>query len=155
MTPEQHVIFAADIRANTDAAVVSALAARNDSAIADWYNQVSTTKAWKTSVSREELFDNMNLTSYDGLSAGKRDAWRILLDFAPIDPTRDKVRAAIVDVWPTADETVMLNACAEYALKVEVLFGGTSATSGTVTAIKRNYVGATQAAEVSHVLNNY
>lgn len=155
MTPNQHVVFAAHIRANTDAVVVAALANRNDQAIADWYNQSTSTKAWRDVVEKQELFDAMNLATFDSVSAGKRDAWKIMLDMAPLNFTKASNRKGVVDIFATADATAMLNACTENALQVELVFGGDSKTSGGVTAIKRNYIGATEAGEVSHVLNNY
>lgn len=155
MTPEQHVVFAAHIRANTDAGVVAALAVRDDQAISDWYNQPSSTKAWSQSVQKQELFNAMNLATFDSVVAGKRDAWKIMLDMAPLDFTKASNRKGVVDIFVTADATKILTACTENALQVELVFGGESKTSGSVTALNRNYIGATEAGEVLHVLNNY
>jgi len=155
MEQAEHVIFAAHIRANTNATVVAALVVRDDQAIADWYNQASSTKAWRPIVEKQDLFDAMNLATFDSVAAGKRDAWKIMLDMAPLDFTKASNRKGVVDIFATADATNMLTACTENALQVELVFGGNSKTSGSVTAIKRNYIGATEAAEVSHVLNNY
>lgn len=155
MTPEQHVVFAAHIRANTDAGVVAALAVRDDQAISDWYNQSSSTKAWRQSVQKQELFNAMNLATFDSVVAGKRDAWKIMLDMAPLDFTKASNRKGVVDIFATADATKILTACTENALQVELVFGGESKTSGSVTALNRNYIGATEAGEVLHVLNNY
>ena len=155
MTPEQHAVFAAHIRANTNALVVAALAVRDDQAIADWYNQTTSTKAWRPIVQKQELFDAMNLTTFDSVIAGKRDAWKIMLELAPLDFTKASNRKGVVDIFAAADATSLLTACTENALQVELVFGGDNKTSGSVTAIKRNYIGATEAGEVSHVLNNY
>ena len=153
MTTEQMQTLAAHIRANTDPVIVAALAGRNDNAITDWYNTATTTKGWQTSVGREVLFGSLNLTTYDGLTAGKRDSFRLIFDSAPVDFTNDKIRAAIVDIFGAVDEAVMLSAGTVFINRVEEVFGGASATSGTVTAIKRNFVGTVSLNEVSVALN--
>lgn len=55
MTDAQLQALAAAIRADTDTAVVSALAVRNDTAIAQNYAQDSATWVWRTSVSQDEI----------------------------------------------------------------------------------------------------
>lgn len=155
MTPSQLQTLAAHIRANADAEVVAALAVRNDVALAQWYNQPSTSLAWCHNVQRQELFGALNLTTYDGLTAGKRDSFRLIFDSAPVDFTNDKIRAGIVDIFALADENAMLWAGTCYATRGELVFGGTSATSSSVTAIKRSFTGEISLDDVSNALNGY
>ncbi len=54
LTPEQQATLAADICASTDPDVVAALAARNDSLLAEIYNGPSTFVVWSSSVPPEE-----------------------------------------------------------------------------------------------------
>ena len=155
MTPVQLSTLAAHIRANANPDVVSARNVRDDGALAAWYNSPSVTKAWSVGVERPTLFGALNLTNYDGLSAGKRDAFRLIFDSCPVDFSNDKIRAGIVDIFSVVDEAVILNAATELALNIETVFGGASATSGTVTAIKRIVVGAVHSVDISEALNRY
>jgi hypothetical protein len=156
LTNVQLQTLAAHIRANTDPAVVSALAVRNDVAIAAWYNQKSTTDAWRIAVSRNDLFEQMPIATYDGLSAGKRQAWQVMLDCAPVDFSLANMRKGVLDMWAATDANAILaTACVEKTLNGEVVFGGESKTSGTVTAIKRNYIGIISLNDVSNALNAY
>jgi hypothetical protein len=152
MTPEQSAILLAHIRSNP--AVASFLTARNDTAIADWYNTPSTTKAWRADFTKEELFSVLNLTSYDGLTAGKRDSFRLIFDNAPVNFCNDRIRAGVVDIFSATDEAAMLNAATEFASNLEMVFGGAVATSAAITAIKRNFVGDVTSWDISVLLNN-
>lgn len=157
LTEVQQQTLAAHIRTNTDPAVAAALAVRNDMALADWYNQPATPaqSAWRIAVTDRELFEAMTQTIYDGLSAGKRDSWALFLQFAPADMSRPALRAAVLDVWPATPANVILNASIEPLRRVEAIFGGTPTTSGTVTAVRRNYVGPIHYNDVSDALNRY
>lgn len=155
MTNDQMVTFAAHIRSNTDAAVVAALSERRDDVVAAWYNDYSITLAWRTDVPKQDLFEAMNLATFDTVSAGKRDAWGIVLDAAPIDATRNKLRKGILDIFSSKDATTMLTACTEYVRQFELVFGGAERTTGEVTAVVRNLIGSVSVNEVSKVLNEF
>lgn len=158
MTDAQKTTFAAHIRANTDPVVVAALAVRNDGVIADWYNQPTATDAWRVAVSGNDMFEATPITNFDGLTAGKRDAWRLMVDQSQIMPlsfARAKTRNAVVDIWNPAQYGPILQGAREKALQVEMIFGGANETTGAVTALTRNYVGAVSTNEVSVILNQF
>lgn len=153
-TTNQLTTLATHIKANTDPAVVAALAARNDGVIAEIYNGEGTTVVWKTSVSNYDLFENTDVAKFDNLTAGKRDAWRLLLDFAPANFSRGKTRKAVQDVWGNTDSVSILQAGTRTALKIEEVFGGNVVTTNTVSATKLNYEGAVSTYDISVALNN-
>ncbi|MFO1404655.1 MAG: hypothetical protein U1E96_08740 [Azonexus sp.] len=154
MTAVQRVTFAAAVAAETDAGLVACRSVRNDVCIQAFYNTATTTKAWRESMPAKDVFEAMNITNFDAVTAGKRDAWRLLLDFAPLDFSRSKIRKAVSDVWAVAaDRDALLNAATENASRFELVFGGTSATEGSVTALKRSVLGPVSLDEVSMSLN--
>lgn len=153
LTPANRAVFLAAINAETNPGLVTCRQARDDGCIAAWYNVATATKAWREQVSGKEVFEAMNLTNYDGLTAGKRDAWSLMIGFAPLDFTRNKIRAAVNDIWSATDRDVILNAATEFASRFEMLFGGNSATTGGVTAIKRALSHVLTINDVSATLN--
>lgn len=153
MTPEQETIISAAIRAATAPAVVTALAIRDDVTITAWLNDVSSQDAWVTNATGNALFENTNITKFDNLTAGKRDAWRLMLDFAPIDFARVKFRNVVVDVWGATDSVVVLQACTRKATRAENFLGGVSETTNTVTALDLSWAGSLSVNEVSRALN--
>lgn len=156
LSSAQRVTFAAAVNAETNAGLVACRTIRDDTCIQAFYNASTSNKAWRESVTAKEVFEAMNLPNFDGLSAGKRDAMRTMLDFAPLDFSRQKVRKAISDIWTTAtDRDAILNAATENASRFEMIFAGASATEGTVTAVKRNVLGPVSINDVSNSLNGY
>ena len=155
MTETQKQALAAALRAETDAGVVAALAIRNDVALAEWCNAASTADAWRPAMTGKLLFEASNIGKFDNLTAGKRDAWRMMLDFQPLDFARNKLRKAVVDTWGTTDSVAVLQACTRKATHAENYFGGTSATENTVTALKLNWTGTTSYSEIGEILNRY
>ncbi len=161
LTTAQKQTLAAHIRANLDPIVVAALAARNDVAITAYYNAPGATLAWRVAAPRELLFEETPIAQFDTLSAGKRDAWSLVLGMANVNATRNKVRKGIVDIWGnTATTTAILtDACTEFARLIETVLGGATVTEvvlspGTdVTALRRNFVGQALLADVSDALN--
>lgn len=138
MTPEltsaQLTALAAAI--NAEPAVATFLAAGDDGNIAAFYNGAhATIRAWRGDVSSADLFNAMNLTQFDAITAGKRDAWRMMVDLAPVDMRRAKMRAAVSDVWSNAGtRDGILTDCTRAATRAEALFGGTDRVEGGVTA---------------------
>jgi hypothetical protein len=90
---------------------------------------------------RSTLFEATDVTKFDGLTAGKRDAWRLLMDNTPIDMGRNANRKAVQDIWGNTDSVAVLQALREKATRAQVLFGGTSKTTNTVTALDRAFTG--------------
>jgi hypothetical protein len=154
LTSAQMTTIRAAIFASTDQAVIDARAGatRHDAFIETWLNGDSAQDAWMTSVDKKALFEAMDVSKFDTVAAGKRDAWRLLLDFAPIDFTRNKSRKAVEDVWG-ADATAILTAVVRKATRAEQALGGTDATSSTVTAWKLNWFGMVSRSEVGTILN--
>lgn len=153
LTTAQETALAAHIRANQDAAVVAALAIRNDVELARLYNLASATDAWISRMVGADLFEASDVTKFDGLTAGKRDAWRMMLDFAPIDFTRQKNRKAAQDVWGNQDSVAVLQSCTRKATVAEAALGGASATTNTVSAQKLRFEGTLSTDDVSYALN--
>lgn len=153
LTAAQMTTLAAAIRADTDQAVIDALDIRNDVLLAELYNALTATAAWVSNMLGSELFELTDVAKFDNLNAGQRDAWRLMLDFAPVDFTRQKVRKATQDVWGNTDSIPVLEGCRRLATKAELALGGSSATTNTVTALKLNWEGLLTANDVSYSLN--
>lgn len=153
LTETQETTLAVALKAETNPTVVAALAIRNDVALAEWCNALSTTDAWNDAMTSGLLFEASDITKFDGLTAGKRDAWRMMLDFAPIDMSRQKNRKAAQDVWGSTDSVAVLQACTRKATNAEKYLGGTSTTTNTVAALRLNWTGTLSHGDVSHALN--
>jgi hypothetical protein len=115
------------------------------------------TLAWKPSVPAADSDDAPDMSTFDALTAGKRDSWALFLGQTTRDFTRNKVRKWITDVWGNATaasnaESVLL-AGTENAKRVEVVLGGTTRTTGTVSALARNYVGDVSLPEIAAMFN--
>lgn len=155
LTDTQKQTLAAALRAETNQTAIEALAIRNDVALAEWCNAASAVDAWQPAMTNSMLFEATVVAKFDGLTAGKRDAWRLMLDFAPVDFTRNKMRKAVTDTWGNTDSVAVLQACVRKATNAERYFGGTSATENTVTAWKLNWSGSISLDDVSNSLNAY
>lgn len=152
LTDAQMTTLATHIRASTDPAVVAALAIRNDVLLAELYNAATATDAWRSTMAAADLFDATDVTKFDGLSAGKREAWRLMLDFAPVDMSKVKTRKAAQDVWGNTDSIPVLEACRRKATQAEVALGGESKTTNTVTALKLEWEGTLSYTDVGVAL---
>lgn len=157
LTDAQQQTLAAHIRANTDPAVVSALAQRNDVALADRYNAPSSFIIWRTSVYPQEYREAVVWTSVDGLTAGKARIWDWITAgmTLPIDASKTNVRQGIADAWGGSSATgVALTALAKRpASRAENLFTtgtGTTANPGLLT-----WEGPLHYNDVSDALNRY
>lgn len=155
LTDNQLQTLAAGIRAETNQACVDALAIRNDVAMSEWVNGASAQDAWNPAMTGKLLFEASNIGKFDNLTAGKRDAWRMMLEFAPIDFARNKMRKAVTDTWGATDSIAVLQACTRKATNGEKYLGGTEATENTVTAWKLNVSGNIAMNEISTALNRY
>lgn len=153
LTSAQQTALANGLKAETNAQVVAALAIRNDVFLAQWCNTAGTSDAWNPEMGESDLFQAMDITKFDNLTAGKRDAWRLMLDFTPLDCARNANRKAILDIWGSTDSVTVLNACVRKATNAEKYIGGTSATTNTVTALKLNWYGEMDFMTVAQALN--
>lgn len=156
LTDAQLQTLAAAIRAETDQACVDALAIRNDVAMEQWINANSAQSAWNPAMTGVNLFEATDVTKFDNIvSAGKREAWRLMLDFAPINFGRNKFRKAVTDVWGTTDSKPVLTECTRPATNGEKYLGGTTATENTISAWKLNFSGNISIGEISNALNRF
>ncbi len=155
LTESQYQILSTQIRADADAGVIAALAQRNDTGLVVLLNTASAVDAWVPSMVKRDLFEATDITKFDSLTAGKRDAWKLLLDNTPIDMTRQKNRKAVEDTWGNVDSVTVLQACTRKATRGENYFGSASATTNTVTAVKLNLPGNLTLNDVSYALNKY
>ena len=153
LTSAQLATLKAAINAETNATLIGYRTNGQTTMIAEWYNAASNTDAWSSNVSQSVLFDATDIAKFDNISAGKRDAWRILMDFAPCDFTRAKVRKGVQDIWGDADSVVVLQAGLRKATKAEVALGGTSVTTNTVTGLKLSWEGMLSGDDVASALS--
>jgi len=155
LTNTQIQTLATALRTETNPTVVAAMEIRNDVGLAEWCNAASVVDVWQPVMSNRLLFEAGDVTKFDGLSAGKRDSWKLLLEFAPIDFARNKMRKAVTDIWGNTDSVAVLQACTRKATNAENYLGGNSATENTVTALKLKWTGTTSYSEIGEILNRY
>lgn len=160
LTEAQMQTLAAALRASSDPVVVNALAIRNDTALTLWCNTdaASNTLAWREAMPPHESDAAPDYSAFDSLAAGKRDSWGLFLAY-PRDYTRLKTRKWVTDVWGPStagsNAEAILQAATEKASNDEMIYGGTSATTGTVSAIRRVWSGDVTLDELSNSLNRY
>jgi hypothetical protein len=162
MNDAQKQALAAGIRASADSTVVAALAIGNRAAITVWCNQSAPgpIKAWNESMAAQDSDEATNWVAFDTLSAGKRDSWNQAFMRFPRDFSRAKVRKWVTDVWGNAtggsDAEAILQAALVNMTNAQVIIGlGTDATTGTVTAKKRDFSALVTEDEVSNALNRF
>ncbi len=154
LTDAQKATLKAAILAETDATLAQCRANGQTTMIADWYNQLTDTNAWMSAVDARTLYEAMDITKFDNLTtAGKRDAWRLMLEFAPADMTRSKQRKVIQDIWGNTDSVAILEALRRKATKAEVVLGGNTVTANTVSALKLNWEGSLSGDDVASAMS--
>lgn len=158
LTNGQRATLKAALIAETNAGVVAAMAARDDTALVAWCNGDTAVDAWHDSMGAQLLFeDATDVTKFDGLTAGKRAAWDLMLRFAPIDFGKNKNRKAAQDVWGNTDSVAVLQACRRKATRAEVYItpniAGNQVTTNTVMALKLGWTGQASLNELSDALN--
>lgn len=129
-----------------DSTANAARTAGNTVALRAWLDgaKTPTTLVWRADVQPQESDEAATYTSYDTLGTGKRDSWALFLRY-PRDFGRNKVRNWVVDVWGAAtagsvSESV-LQAGTKPGSNLQVLLGGNTKTTGTVTALDATYKG--------------
>ena len=150
LTTAQRSTLLAAIKADATAGPIRA--AGNVPGLLAWCNAAKSPAvlAWAVAVQPQTSDEAATYTAYDSIVAGKRDSWALFLGF-PRDFSRNKVRAWIVDVWGSATAgsiaESILNAGTENASNAQVVLGGTSKTTGTVTATDRTFPGLVEYGE--------
>lgn len=136
LTDEQLQTLANHIRANTDQAVVDALAIRNDTEVARLYNLDSGSDVWKPSVSPEEYRANIVWAEVDQLTAGAARIWEWITAnmTLPIDASDPNIRQGLADVFGqnTASRTQLLAVSKRKASIYEDIF---ATGTGTKTLV--------------------
>jgi hypothetical protein len=155
LTSAQTATLAADIAARPE--LQPFVQSGQDNKITEFYNGIASpvTMGWLRAASARQIFDATNINLYDGVAAGKRDAWRMLMDFEPCDFGLQNKRNVVQDVWSAQNQTqrdAILTKLTESLRYIEVLLGGTNDTTGGVTALRRNYVGTITDADVAKAL---
>lgn len=118
----------------------------NDIALASWFNEATTTLAWKTNMSWVAFFEAMDGTEYQSRTNGERDYIRELRESGLIDFSRNKFRTALQNAFngagarTVACRTSIWNAATEFATRAETILGGNLASEDTVSAIRRSCV---------------
>lgn len=159
LTSQQITALRTAIHAETDPSVVQWRnpATRDDGSLRTWLNQPSATLAWGENVASKALDEGADYSTFDSIAAGKRDAWAIFLQYGPRDMSKNKNRKVVTDVWGNATggstAEAILQAATLLATHAEAYLGGNSGSTGTVTAIKRNWVGVVTLDEVAAILN--
>jgi hypothetical protein len=126
--------------------------------VLQWLNAARTpaTPAWLTAAPVSAVEEAPSYTTYDSLAQGKRDSWLLFLN-NPRDFTKAKVRNWVVDVWGAATggsnaEAVLLAGTAN-ASNVQHAIGGTSRSTGAVTAIDLTFPGAASQDDANYIAN--
>lgn len=158
LTTAQETAIVDALKLETAPNVVTALANRDDVFLTNWLNGNATaTNAWRKDVTSRDLFEAMDVTKFDALTAGKRDAWRLMLDFQPIDFTRSKNRRAVTDVWGATDGAPILTDCTRRTSRVELYLTAdipaNQSTTGGVVGLNLTWHGPITLNELSMALN--
>lgn len=160
-TPEELALLKAAVLANQ-----TALAARDAGDVATllaWLNAPTATSAWKVTVLASELFGSLTINTYDSITAGKRDAFNLLLQYGPVNASKQAIRNGLADIFnvvgaytDSGQLAKMLNgACVEFASNAQVALGYTTpAPVGGVTAIKRVFSGSCDESTANWLINN-
>lgn len=117
-----------------------------DGCVANWLNSESTFVVWRTSVTKQEIYQtpDWDWTRVDNLTTGEARIWTEMFDNTnhSFNPSFAKVRAGIEEAWKgtAQDETLKANSiypkCKRNATNAEKVFStgtGTTLSPGTLT----------------------
>jgi hypothetical protein len=153
LTNSQLVTLRTAVIATPDAN--ACLVAGNVTCLQTWANTATATLGWLTAAPVATVDEAPSYTTYDALAAGKRDSWVRFLA-APRNFSKAKVRSWVVDVWGNATASsnaeAILLAGTEAATNAQVAVGGSSKTTGTVSALDRNYWGIVTTNEATRLI---
>lgn len=152
LTPAQLPALKAAILAETDPAFVEFRDNGDNGQMAAWYNQPGTTDAWMFAADKRVLFEATNITKFDGLTAGKRDAWTLMVNNTPIDFGRNAMRKAVEDVWGN-DAASVLTPLREKATRGQSLYGGNVKVSSTISGLDRAFTGQISSGDITDARN--
>ena len=136
--------------------------------LTDWLNAPSAVLAWKPLVAYQDMVENLNYATFDSVTAGKRDAFKIMLDAAKSGQldgaTTAKPRKGIADIFAvvggytdSAQAPGMLNgAFVEFATNAQAAIGYAQqpAAVAGVTAQKRKFTGQCAEDTANWLINN-
>lgn len=133
MTNAQLLTLKAAILA--DPALTAHVTIGNHTAIADYMNSDASPDwiVWRTSLSRAQIYDAMNWTTFIARTQGERDAFNAILVDGALNPSLPNIRQAFTDIFSGGTGATLraaLTAAAQRkATRTEKLF-----TTGTGTA---------------------
>lgn len=134
LTLAQIQILKIAILADVDPVIVAYRTQGAPYALAEYLNGPSTLDAWCQDCTAKNLFTASDITVFDNLTAGKRNAWDLLLRYSPLDFNKARNRTAVVDIWGPTSSTAILQGVVRKAFRGEAYFGGTLATTNGITA---------------------
>jgi hypothetical protein len=146
LSPQQATTLVAALRASVNTTVVAALQLGDAATLLNWCNQAASPaqKAWLEAVPSSDVDEACDWTQFDVIQAGKRDSWGFFLS-RNRDFSKNKIRKWVTDIWGNATSASVsesiLQAGTVNMSNAEAVFGGADATTGTVTAKKRTWVG--------------
>jgi hypothetical protein len=160
LTPAQLATLKAAIIADPTAGPMRT--AGDSYSLLEWCNGPSSTLAWSTAATASDIFDSLTISTYDSLSAGKRDALRMVMDRGLVDASKGAIRAGFADIFAvtggytdSAQLAKMVNgALTVFATNAQKAIGGTTpAALGGVSALKRTWAQLVTQAEANLLVN--
>ena len=118
-----------------DPALTAHVTIGNHTAIAEYMNAAAVPDywVWRTSLSRAQIYDAMDWTTFIARSQGERDAFATILANDSVNPSRANVRQAFIDIFSGVGgaslRTALNTASQRQANRTEKLF----VASGTGT----------------------
>lgn len=160
LSPTQLTTLKAGIQAETNATFVGYRNAGQTGLMAEWLNGTKTpqSQAWRSNVEPQDSDEATPWTQFDALAASKRESWNVgFLRYAR-DYSKQVVRRWVTDVWGNATagsnaESILTGAGLRPITRAEAILGGTTtATTGTVTALKLSWEGPLSDYDISQAL---
>lgn len=160
LSPTQLTALKAGIQAETNAAFVGYRNAGQTGLMAEWLNDIKTptANAWRTAVPPQDIDEATPWTRFDTLAASKRESWNIGFLRYGRDFSKQTIRRWVTDVWGSATansdaESILTGAGLRPITRAEAILGGTTtATTGTVTALKLSWEGPLSDYDISQAL---
>lgn len=108
--------------------------------------------AWRVDLQPQEIDEAATYTTFDSLTAGKRDEWNIHLKYQR-NYSKTKNRNVVTDVWGAATAgsvaEAVLQAGTYSATNAQAAVGGTTRTTGTVSALDLLYTSLANSADAT------
>lgn len=157
LSASQSTTLKSFVQASVDPVIVTARQQGNTFDLAKALNADASpvVLGWRVAVTPVEADDAPDYSTFDSIPAGKRESWGFFLAFSR-DYSRNKTRKWVTDVWGNAaaasNAEAILQTAVENASVAENAIGGTLRTTGTVSAIARNFVGDVTQTECQQIL---